>query len=118
MTVHKNQRAFMDLLADMDAGELLPTLEALARKVAMGTYMIDRDKVKGSLVLEVKFEKIAGTGQLMLTHKLKSSTPSRKGSLDEVINGQTAVHVSIEDQGAMTIMPESQFSIKFEGEKE
>lgn len=112
--VMKNENSFTDLLKEMDGGLLHPLLEQMSRKVALGTYAAEDMRVTGEVNLKLKFSKIKGTGQLMLTSTISNASPTRKGKTTELITGETAVHVSITDRGAMTIMPDNQLKLGIE----
>lgn len=108
-----NEDAFINLLKEMDAGMLHPLLEKMCRKVALGTFAAENEKVTGEVVLKLKFAKIKGTPQLMLTSSISNATPTNKGKTTELINGTTAVHVSVKDRGAMSIMPDNQLNLEY-----
>lgn len=112
--VKKNEEAFIDLLKEMDAGMLYPLLEQMSRKVALGTYAAEKAQVTGEVNLKLKFSKIKGTQQLMLTSTISNATPTAKGKTTEQILGETAVHVSVKDRGAMSIMPDNQLNLDYQ----
>ncbi len=114
MSDEHNDKVFLELIEDMDAGVLWPVMESMARKIAIGVVSSEDPKAKGTLEMKFVFTRIEGTAQIRIHSKITEATPTLRGMTGEFIEGQTNVHVSLNDRGAMTILPEAQLTIKFD----
>ena len=98
-----NTAQFID---DLDAGVFAEKLGKILSDVAAG--VIDHDKV-GNITIQLDMKRIGTSYQVAISHKLKSTKPTRKGKLTEEETTQTPMHVG--KHGALSLFPENQFQM-------
>jgi hypothetical protein len=97
-------------LAELDGG----TVEAQFRHaaIAVAKSMRDHDgKGQGRLILDLKFERTKGSGQLLIASKVSVARPTETGKASEESNAETLIYVHT--NGHMSILPEEQMRFEF-----
>jgi hypothetical protein len=90
---HRPREAATDVaefLTDLDGGQFETMLSVAVSQVAAAA--IDHER-KGKVKIELDFEKIKNTHQVVVTHTLKFEKPSRLGSTSETVKGGSVLHV-------------------------
>jgi hypothetical protein len=102
-----------EFITDLDGGQLDTMLSVALSKTAAA--VVDNSK-KGKVVLELEFEQIKQTHQVVVSHKLVFKAPSRLGSTSEEVKGTSVLHVGkggrlslaqqrLIDEGAQSQLP-------------
>lgn len=80
-----------EFVTDLDGGVFDIALSTALSKVAAA--VIDHDKKGGKVKIEFDFERIAGTYQVRIGHKLTFTHPTSLGKSSEEMKGATVLHV-------------------------
>ena len=79
-----------EFITDLDGGQFDAMLSvALSRTAAA---VVDQGR-KGKVKIELNFEQIKQTHQVVIEHKLVFEAPSRLGSTSETVKGASVLHV-------------------------
>lgn len=87
-----------EFVSELDGGQFERQLSVALSQVA--AKVVDYDK-KGKVSIELDFEKITGTFQVRVGHKIKFSHPTGTGKASEETGGATVLHVG--KYGALSI---------------
>lgn len=79
-----------EFLTDLDGGQFERMLSIALSKTAAA--VVDNDKA-GEVKITLKIERIAGTHQVRMGHKLAFSRPTMTGKVAEETEGATVLHV-------------------------
>lgn len=79
-----------EFFTDLDGGQLDTMLSVALSKTAAA--VVDNSK-KGKVVIELEFEQIKKTHQVVVTHKLTFKAPTKLGSTADEVKGASVLHV-------------------------
>lgn len=79
-----------EFFTDLDGGQLDTMLSVALSTTAAA--VIDNSK-KGKVTIELEFEQIKQTHQVVVNHKLTFKAPSRLGNKSETVIGASVLHV-------------------------
>jgi hypothetical protein len=79
-----------EFLTDLDGGQMEHLLSIALSETAAA--VVDQDR-KGVVKLELSFERIDGTHQVRVGHKVVYAKPTTTGKATEESNGATVLHV-------------------------
>lgn len=79
-----------EFITDLDGGTFEHMLSTALSQTAAA--VVDFDK-KGQVAITLDMERIAGTHQVRLSHKLKFTKPTGLGKVSEEADGATVLHV-------------------------
>lgn len=79
-----------EFVSDLDGGQFERMLSIALSKTSAA--VVDHDKV-GEVKITLKLERIAGTSQVRIGHKLAYSRPTMRGKVAEETDGETVLHV-------------------------
>jgi hypothetical protein len=99
-------------LAELDGGSVEAQFRHAATAVAKAMRDIDESRIKGKLAIELTFDRVKGSGQILLQSRVTVTRPTEKGKTSDESNGETLVYVHT--NGHMSVLPESQTSFNFE----
>lgn len=80
-----------EFVSDLDGGQFEHMLSVALSEVAAA--VVDRDTKKGSVHVQLDFERITGTHQVRVAHKLTFKKPTLTGKATEEACGATVLHV-------------------------
>lgn len=101
MSNQETTRAATDVgefVSELDGGQFERQLSVALSQVA--AKVVDYDK-KGTVTIVLDFEKITGTFQVRVGHKVKFAHPTGTGKASEETSGATVLHVG--KYGALSI---------------
>ena len=80
-----------EFMTDLDGGQMEHLLSIALSETAAA--VVDNSEKKGSVKLEMTFERIPGTHQVRVEHKVSFSKPTMSGKASEESSGATVLHV-------------------------
>ena len=109
MNTEKESFRFADALNELDGGVFEEKLTAAIKEVLLGVAHCDDRRRKGKLTIVLTAENIGDSGtQVMLTHRLTSDRPTRRGKT--VVEDETATPMFVCKDGRPSIVPEQQLA--------
>ena len=91
-----------EFISELGAGVLKEKLAAALSEVALGA-VINGGPVKGKLSLDLTISQMGDNSQVIISHRITTSVPTRRGKRTEEDTTETAMFVG--RGGAMTIAP-------------
>lgn len=79
-----------EFITDLDGGQLETMLSVALSQTAAA--VVDHGS-KGKVLLEMTFDQIKGTHQVVVSHKLVFKAPTMLGSKSETVEGDSVLHV-------------------------
>ena len=96
-----------DFIDDLDAGIFEQKFAHMLSEVALAAVIHNKT---GKVSIEFTIQQIAEGSQVMITHKLKNSKPTKRGMTTEEDKTQTAMFVA--KGGAMSALPPAENALK------
>lgn len=92
-----------DFIDELNAGILKQKLGAILSDVAFGVITYGEKNRKGKIILEMNFQKVGDNDQVIISHKLSHSTPTKRGKKSEEDVTETPMFVG--KGGVLSISP-------------
>jgi len=92
-----------EFIDELGAGALKEKIALALSEVALATVLHGSAGIKGKIALNFTFTKMGDHDQLIVTHKITSDRPTRRGRVSEHDTTETAMFVG--KGGVMTIAP-------------
>ncbi len=92
-----------DFLGELNGGVFKDKVAHLLSEVALGTINNGDGRKKGKVTIELSFNRIGDTEQLIVEHTLSQSTPTRNGKKSEVNMTETPMFVG--KGGVLSVNP-------------
>ena len=101
-----------DILAELDAGVFIQKFNAALKKAGVATVSCGK---QSKVMIELKFDHIQNSRQVMVTHKVLQVIPRETGKAADEDVKTTPVHVH--SDGLMSIFSEDQKAFTFDNER-
>lgn len=108
----QNEKPFdaLDMLQELDAGLFVRKMSRALSDAALAVVAQDGKAKKARVTVEIDITRMAESGnQVMLTHKLAYSRPTRRGKVVEEDTTETPMYVSAD--GAISMLPFTQIDL-------
>lgn len=113
--VRNSQTNVTDFFDNLNAGVFKEKLGVILSEAALGTMLHGIGAKKGKITIDISFQQLGDNNQVVVTHKIAKSVPTKRGKKMEEDITDTAFYVG--HGGVLTIEPpkeeaDGQFSLK------
>jgi len=92
-----------DFIDELNAGVFKQKLGVILSDVAFGVIAHGEKNRKGKVTIEMNFQKVGENDQVIITHKLAHSTPTKRGKKSEEDTTETPMFVG--KGGVLSVLP-------------